>query len=312
MTFNLQKAKPSELEALDQAITEFNIREASELPRAEISRMDFVAKTPEHALMGGIQAKKVNWGILHIELLFVYEPYRHRGIASALLQHVEKIAQENQCHVAHLSTFDFQARDFYLKHGYSVFGILENAPKGHCRYYMRKDLSQKFPAAAIRHMQKEDIHLLVANFCFPWSSAAETRKRWEKYYQEHLESIRTVAIVEKANRIVGYGSLLRCSEYPNFLNFPEICDIWIDENHQKVGLGRKLITFLEDLARIERYKKIGIGVGLYQDYGPAQKLYFKMGYLPDGHGITSKCRPVIPGETYAVDDDLILWLVKRL
>ena len=31
---------------------------------------------------------------------------------------------------------------------------------------------------------------------------------------------------------------------------------------------------------------VGIGVGLYPDYGSAQRLYIKRGYLPDGHGAT--------------------------
>lgn len=57
-----------------------------------------------------------------------------------LLQYVERIAKDQQCHIAHLDTFDFQAKDFYLKQGYSIFGTLENAPKGHCWYYMKKDL----------------------------------------------------------------------------------------------------------------------------------------------------------------------------
>ena len=42
--------------------------------------------------------------------------------------------------LAHLDTFDFQAKDFYLKHGYEVFGILDDCPKGHKRYYMKKVL----------------------------------------------------------------------------------------------------------------------------------------------------------------------------
>jgi GNAT superfamily N-acetyltransferase len=89
--------------------------------------------------LGGIQAKRVNWGILEIELLVVFEPYRHQGIASMLLRYVEKIARDHHCHIAHLDTFDFQAKDFYLKQGYSIFGILENTPKGHSRYYMKKE-----------------------------------------------------------------------------------------------------------------------------------------------------------------------------
>lgn len=139
-SFNILIASPNDLEALDHTITDYNISVAPELSRAELYRLDFSAKNQNGELLGGIQAKWVNWGILEIELLLVFEKYRHQGIASKLLQYVEQHAREHKCHIAHLDTFDFQAKDFYLKHGYSIFGTLENAPKGHCRYYMKKEL----------------------------------------------------------------------------------------------------------------------------------------------------------------------------
>jgi len=39
-----------------------------------------------------------------------------------------------------VDTFDRQVREFYEEIGYSVFGILEGCPKGHCRYYMKKSI----------------------------------------------------------------------------------------------------------------------------------------------------------------------------
>lgn len=45
---------------------------------------------------------------------------------------------------------------------------------------------------------------------------------------------------------------------------------------------------------------------------PAQKLYFDLGYSPNGTGITYKGEVSIPGQSYPLDDDLILWLVKDL
>ena len=140
MTYKILQATSQELKTLDQALTDFNIQVAPGLPRAEIHRLDFSAKNEKGELLGGIQAYWVNWGILHVELIYVFKAYRHQGIASALLKHAEQIAKQNKCHLAHLDTFDFQAKDFYLEHGYSVFGILENAPKGHSRYYMKKAL----------------------------------------------------------------------------------------------------------------------------------------------------------------------------
>lgn len=136
----ISTATRENLEQLDNALADFNIQIAQELPRAIIERLDFVAKDPQGNLMGGIQAMRVNWGILEVDLLFVYEQYRKLAIGARLLRHVEDIATQNGCYVSVLSTFDFQAKDFYLKHGYRVFGVLDDCPKSHSRYYLSKKL----------------------------------------------------------------------------------------------------------------------------------------------------------------------------
>lgn len=166
----------------------------------------------------------------------------------------------------------------------------------------------------IRNLQEEDIEKLAHTFAAPWSSFEATLKLWQQYLKEQEEGIRTACVLERQHEFLGYGSLLRFSEYPCFRDnqIPEINAIWIHEHTRRQGLGRKLIEHLENMARQEGYQTIGIGVGLYQDYGPAQKLYVKLGYLPDGNGITYKCASVIAGEKYPVDDDLILWLSKPL
>ena len=57
-----------------------------------------------------------------------------------LIKKVEEIAKQKGCGLIHLDSFDWQAKDFYLKHGYEVFGILDDCPPGHKRYYMKKIL----------------------------------------------------------------------------------------------------------------------------------------------------------------------------
>lgn len=79
-----------------------------------------------------------------------------------------------------------------------------------------------------------------------------------------------------------------------------------------MGHGKKVIQYLEALARKEQYQHIGIGVGLYQDYGQAQRLYIQLGYIPDGKGVTYKYLPAVPGASHPLDDDLLLWLKKDL
>ena len=77
---------------------------------------------------------------LFISMLFIDEDNRKQGLGSILLQTIEEQARSRKISLIHLDTFDFQAKDFYMKHGYEVFGVLDDCPKGHKRYYMKKAL----------------------------------------------------------------------------------------------------------------------------------------------------------------------------
>ncbi len=68
---------------------------------------------------------------------------------------------------------------------------------------------------------------------------------------------------------------------------------------------------MEDIALGYTFE-IGIGVGLYKDYGSAQRLYCKKGYIPDGHGVQYQYQPVAPGSMIRADDDLLLFFTKNL
>ena len=77
---------------------------------------------------------------LYISILFVNEDKRGQGLGNFLLEWMEQEAKKENIQLIHLDTFDFQAKDFYLKYGYEVFGVLDDCPKGHKRYYMKKKL----------------------------------------------------------------------------------------------------------------------------------------------------------------------------
>lgn len=166
----------------------------------------------------------------------------------------------------------------------------------------------------IRGLEEKDIEPVARHFAFPWTTIKASMEKWTRYYDEQIHGKRHVFFVEQEHKPIGYGSLVLFSEYPNFSaqNIPEISDVSISENYRGLGYGTLLISHFENFAKNIGYKQVGIGVGLYKDYGQAQKLYFKLGYMPDGLGITYKCMPVIAGQNYPVDDDLILWLIKNL
>jgi ribosomal protein S18 acetylase RimI-like enzyme len=89
---------------------------------------------------GGIVAKQT-YESLYVQLLAVSPSYRGRQVGSRLLEAIEQIAQEQDLIHITLTTKSYQALDFYLKHGYEVFGEVADLPmRGVTKYYLKKRL----------------------------------------------------------------------------------------------------------------------------------------------------------------------------
>lgn len=91
------------------------------------------------ALCGGLLGS-TRWEWLQVEILWVHESLRGGGFGSRLLKAAEDHAISLGCRSARLDTFDFEAREFYEKAGYRVYGQLENFPAGHTQYHLTKSL----------------------------------------------------------------------------------------------------------------------------------------------------------------------------
>ncbi len=91
-------------------------------------------------IVAGINCIYYAWKCIYIDALWVKEEYRKLGLGSRLLSEIERTAKEYGCHMVHFDTFDFQAKDFYMKQGYDIYGVLEDCPQGHKRYFMKKSI----------------------------------------------------------------------------------------------------------------------------------------------------------------------------
>lgn len=80
------------------------------------------------------------WGWMYIDILWVHENHRRKGIGSELLKGAEEEALRRGCHHVHLDTMSWQAPGFYQKHGYTVIGILSDIPSGNQKYLLMKAL----------------------------------------------------------------------------------------------------------------------------------------------------------------------------
>ena len=79
-----------------------------------------------------------SYGWLFVEMLFVPDAMRGRGVGTQIMRGVEAEAAARGCRGAWLDTFEFQARGFYERLGYSVFAQLDDYPAGFSRFFMRK------------------------------------------------------------------------------------------------------------------------------------------------------------------------------
>lgn len=87
---------------------------------------------------GAIGFVEYNWYFL--DLLWVDEKYRGQDIGTMLIKEVEEFSKQENLVGVRMETWDFQARGFYKKMGYSVFAQIEDCPPGTIDYFFKKVL----------------------------------------------------------------------------------------------------------------------------------------------------------------------------
>ena len=93
------------------------------------------------AVLGGMSGyTSRRWLFTH--LLVVPEKLRGQGLGTEIMNMAESEAIARGCIGAWLDTFEFQARGFYEKLGYSCFGSIQDYPPGFSRFFMKKALQR--------------------------------------------------------------------------------------------------------------------------------------------------------------------------
>jgi len=132
----LLEAEPSKdtLTVLDRGLDAYN----SQFAPAHVEEFAFALKTADGVVLGGVHA--IAWaGMLYLKQVWIDEAYRGQRRGRALMLAVEAEGRRRGCTAACLDTFEFQARPFYEKLGYEVYGTLR-FPAGFDRYFMKKAL----------------------------------------------------------------------------------------------------------------------------------------------------------------------------
>ncbi|MDX6294781.1 MAG: hypothetical protein QOH50_3856 [Kribbellaceae bacterium] len=162
---------------------------------------------------------------------------------------------------------------------------------------------------AIRKLQDDDPKVISAALtALGWDKPV---RQYEKYLAEQRDGVRDVLVATVDEEYAGYVTVRWESPYEPFDGIPEIQDFNVLPKFRRRGIGTGLMDSAEALVA-ERSDVVAIGVGLYADYGTAQRMYVRRGYIPDGRGLLYNLKEVPPGEMVRNDDDAILMFSKSL
>ena len=162
----------------------------------------------------------------------------------------------------------------------------------------------------IRKMQTSDVKELSQGFINQgWPGREEILTR---YFKEQESGEREVLVAEVEGAVAGYITILPSAKHGPFAEvYPELSDFNVFEHFRNQGIGNQLLEKAEKRVKFVS-SKVTLGVGLHLGYGPAQRLYIRRSYIPDGTGVWYRNKPLEMGASCQNDDDLVLYLSKDL
>ncbi len=161
----------------------------------------------------------------------------------------------------------------------------------------------------IRTFRAADLDGLAGAF----ESWPKPRELFVDYYSRFVAGDLDLVIAELNGQIAGFLIIVWDSAYPPFAagGIPEICDFNVLPYARRQGVGTALMDEAEFRVG-RRSAQVGLGVGLYVDYGSAQRMYVRRGYVPDGAGVVLNGISVTPGSMIRLDDDPVLMFTKQI
>ena len=184
------------------------------------------------------------WGMMYIDDMWVDEKYRHQGLGSQALQAVEKVAEEKGVYLITLGTWDFQARPYYLKHGYEVFSTKKDCPKGHEDYELYKRLDIEHTKRVCKPIPYEisDGNEEEAEYICDQLDDGFNAKHLDISDHGYIKINRK--LVNKEGKVVA-----AIMAGVDDINLGWVWKIWVDEEYRHQGLGTLLLKHFEKKAK---------------------------------------------------------------
>ena len=163
----------------------------------------------------------------------------------------------------------------------------------------------------IRSMQPSDAQIITdEEIAQGWN---QTIDKYEMRLRDQAEGRSVALVAEYKGQVAGYVNVYPDSQWGAFAGqgLPEIVDFGVLAKYRRRGIGSALMDAAEAVAA-QYADTVYLGVGMHHDYGSAQRMYVKRGYVPDGSGVWYRDAVCPPYGECANDDDLVLFLSQRL
>lgn len=127
------RANPQDRATISGALT----AEVDQVAPGTAASVAFVVRDGD--TLGGLTTR-IARGWMFLDQFVLPEALRRAGTGRRMLALAEDAARELGCRGIWLDTFSFQARPFYERLGFRVFGQLDGYPPGHSRFFLSKHL----------------------------------------------------------------------------------------------------------------------------------------------------------------------------
>ena len=121
---------------LEEGLAEYN---AEKVGGRDWRALAVTVHDPDTGELAGGLLGRTSMGLFFLDLFYLPAKLRGGGIGGRALRMAEEEAVRRGCRAATLVTVNFQAPEFYARHGWEEFGRITSAP-GVERIFMRKTL----------------------------------------------------------------------------------------------------------------------------------------------------------------------------
>lgn len=256
-----QTPTPNQVRAIRAGLSAYNVAQVPALTQLPSDSFNVIYRDDDGVISGGAVCE-ADWGYLFIDTLWTADEARGKGIGTQIMQAAEAYALQLGLKNAYLFTADFQAKPFYERIGYEVFGVLHERPRFGKTYYMQKALSAVMPDNPHISIQnppiQADIDILVDGLL--------------QHADENNQSIplygnKIAVLLHDGDTLVGgaYGGW--------FWDWFDLRYLWVDESVRGYGQGARIMQELFKAIR-PTLRGVVCDTASFQSLGFYQKLGF--------------------------------------